>query len=139
MATTWSGRASAIPTPCAHTGVAAVPIIAATNATSALCCQRMESSLASCAHWSCLAFYTKSGPRLTDQGALLQGERITEVGPAAQVKIPAEAQVIDLSQATVLPGLSDAHTHMFNNPKPGMSRETSTLIGIHNLQADLRA
>jgi len=28
---------------------------------------------------------------------------------------------------------------MFNFPKPGMSRETSTLIAIHNLQADLRA
>src|SRR5262245_46517679 len=28
---------------------------------------------------------------------------------------------------------------MFNTPKPGMSREASTLIAIHNLQADLRA
>src|SRR5262249_37877884 len=32
-----------------------------------------------------------------------------------------------------------AHTHMFNNPKPGMSRETSTLIAIQNAQLDLRA
>jgi imidazolonepropionase-like amidohydrolase len=39
----------------------------------------------------------------------------------------------------VLPGLIDAHTHMFNPPKPGMSRETSTLIAIQNLQADLYA
>jgi imidazolonepropionase-like amidohydrolase len=84
-------------------------------------------------------FDSKSGQMLTNQVVVLVGERITEVGPAAQVRIPAEAQVIDLSQATVLPGLSDAHTHMFNPPRPGMSRETSTLIGIHNLQADLRA
>jgi imidazolonepropionase-like amidohydrolase len=70
---------------------------------------------------------------------LIEGERITEVGAAAQVKIPPGARIIDLGRATVLPGLIDAHTHMFNYPKPGMSRETSTLIAIHNLQADLRA
>src|SRR6267378_1225217 len=84
-------------------------------------------------------FDSKTGKMLARQVVLLQGERITDVGPEAQVKIPAGAQVIDLSQATVLPGLIDAHTHMFNTPKPGMSRETSTLIAISNLQSDLRA
>src|SRR5947208_7490233 len=84
-------------------------------------------------------FDSKIGQMLTRQVVLLQGERITEVGPEAQIKIPAGAQVIDLSQATVLPGLIDAHTHMFNTPRPGMTRETSTLIAIHNLQSDLRA
>ncbi len=84
-------------------------------------------------------FDSTSGQMLTNQVLVLQGERIIEIGSAAQVKIPADAQVIDLGQATVLPGLIDAHTHMFNTPKAGMSRETSTLIAIHNLQADLRA
>jgi imidazolonepropionase-like amidohydrolase len=81
----------------------------------------------------------KTGQTLTNQVLLMQGERITDVGPAAQVKIPAGAQIIDLSQGTVLPGLIDAHTHMFNTPKPNMSREQSTLIAIQNIQADLRA
>src|SRR6266481_4953043 len=84
-------------------------------------------------------FDSKTGQMVSRQVVLLQGERITEVGPEAQIKIPAGAQVIDLSQATVLPGMIDAHTHMFNPPKPGMSRETSTLIAISNLQSDLRA
>src|SRR5262249_13383591 len=84
-------------------------------------------------------FDSKAGQMLTRQVVILQGERITDVGPEAQVKIPAGAQVIDLSRATVLPGLIDAHTHMFNTPKAGMSREASTRIAIHNLQADLSA
>jgi imidazolonepropionase-like amidohydrolase len=84
-------------------------------------------------------FDSKSGQMLTKQVVVLQGERITDVGSEAQLKIPTGAQVIDLTQFTVLPGLIDAHTHMFNTPTSGMSRETSTLIAIHNLQADLRA
>ncbi len=83
-------------------------------------------------------FDSKAGKMLDNQVILLNGERITEVGPSAQVKIPAGAAIVDLSQQTVLPGLIDAHTHMFNTPKPGMSREMSTLIAIQNTQADLR-
>jgi len=70
---------------------------------------------------------------------LIQGDRISAVGPAAQTPIPAGAHVIDLSGQTVLPGLIDLHTHMFNPPKPGMTREMSTLIAVQNFQADLRA
>jgi len=84
-------------------------------------------------------FDSKAGRMLLKQVVLMQGDRITEVGADGQVRIPAGATVIDFGTATVLPGLIDAHTHMFNTPKTGMSREASTLIAIQNLQADLRA
>ena len=84
-------------------------------------------------------FDSVNGRMLNDQVIMLLGDRITEVGPAANVKIPADTQIIDLSGETVLPGLIDVHTHMFNPPRPGMSREMSTLIAIQNTQADLRA
>jgi imidazolonepropionase-like amidohydrolase len=84
-------------------------------------------------------FDSKAGKMLANQAVLISGERITEVGPQAQVKVPAGARVIDLSKATVLPGLLDAHTHMFNNRGPNGTTEMSMLIAVQNAQADLRA
>jgi hypothetical protein len=49
-------------------------------------------------------FDPRSGTNLTNQMILIQGDRITEVGPADRVRIPQGARVVDLSAATVLPG-----------------------------------
>jgi imidazolonepropionase-like amidohydrolase len=50
----------------------------------------------------------------TDQGILITGDRITRVGPYADVAAGAgNAERVDLSKFTVLPGLIDAHTHVF--------------------------
>ncbi|HEV3253729.1 MAG TPA: amidohydrolase family protein [Candidatus Acidoferrales bacterium] len=55
----------------------------------------------------------RSGKMLTDQIIVIRGERIERVGPAAEIRVPQGATVVDLSGATVLPGLIDAHTHIF--------------------------
>ena len=97
-------------------------------------------------------FDSKSGKAAENQIILIEGEKITAVGPADSVQVPAGAQVIDLGKATVLPGLIDGHTHVFgfglDGIKPGGppfaspindTREYRTLLALANAQKDLRA
>lgn len=55
----------------------------------------------------------RSGKMLADRVIVIRGDRIERVVAADQVRIPAGATVVDLSHATVLPGLIDAHEHIF--------------------------
>ena len=51
-----------------------------------------------------------TGTATPDQVILVEGTTIREIGP--NVVIPPEAEVIDLSEFSVLPGLVDAHNHL---------------------------
>ncbi len=88
-------------------------------------------------------FDSKTGQFLNKQVVLIQGERIVEVGPEDQVKIPAGAQVIDLSNASVMPGLIDAHTHVYESLSAGQrvntSKEAWTIMAVKDALVDLRA
>ena len=42
---------------------------------------------------------------------IVRGDKIEAVGTAAQIQIPADAKVVDLSSYTLLPGLIDTHDH----------------------------
>ena len=55
-----------------------------------------------------------------NQVIIIRGNQIVEVSDAASARIPTGAETVDLSQATVLPGLIDAHTHIFlQGEEPG--------------------
>jgi imidazolonepropionase-like amidohydrolase len=47
---------------------------------------------------------------------LIEGNRISAVGPPARVSVPADAMVIELPGATLLPGLMDIHSHLLLHP-----------------------
>src|SRR6266446_2194668 len=86
----------------------------------------------------------KSGKLLPNQVIVVEGEKIVSVGPAAASKVPADAKRIDLPNATILPGLIDAHTHLTADPKFGYDRlavsvPRETLIGAKNARVTLQA
>ena len=60
--------------------------------------------------------WTAGEPAHTGWVVLTRGQRIEAVGPDRSVHAPAEATVIDLPGATLLPGLIDAHSHLFLHP-----------------------
>jgi imidazolonepropionase-like amidohydrolase len=80
-------------------------------------------------------FDSRAGTLLNNQVILIRGDRIADVGSA--VVIPPDARVIDLSGATVLPGMIDAHVHLF--PADDLSESTRTIVGVANAQTDLNA
>lgn len=47
---------------------------------------------------------------------LVRGEKIEAVGPASEVKAPADAKIIDLPGLTLMPGLIEAHSHILLHP-----------------------
>ena len=81
-------------------------------------------------------FDAKTGAMLTNQVVLIRGDRVADVG--ANVAVPAGARVIDLSGATVLPGMIDAHVHVSLNVA-GESVEHHTFVMIQSAQRDLDA
>jgi len=80
---------------------------------------------------------TRTGNYVPNVFIVIEGDRIASLGTSA----PAGLTVIDLSSATVLPGLTDCHAHILGNLKdesPGgglrMSSPMAALWGYHNLQ-----
>jgi len=82
---------------------------------------------------------------LEDQLILIEGERITAVGPEAAVSYPAGTKLIDLSDHTVMPGFIDTHTHITGDPtikyyeSYNVSVPREAVLGVMNARRTLLA
>ena len=109
---------------------------------------KLEVTCALLTHWAAVAaaqvtvikagrlVAPETGTVSENQLIIIEGERIEAVG--AELEIPEGANVIDLSHATVLPGLFDAHTHLCLN----MQRQWDGgdyLVNSLNWRAGMRA
>ena len=75
-----------------------------------------------------------SGHLLLNQVVIIHGDRIADVG--SNLQIPPGAQLIDLSNATVMPGMTDAHVHVYS---AGQTPAEHALHGLAAAQIDLNA
>jgi imidazolonepropionase-like amidohydrolase len=85
----------------------------------------------------------KTGKMLTNQAITIEGDKIAGIGPATATA-PSGATVIDLPNATVLPGLIDAHTHVTYDPnfgyqELGVSLMKQAMTGVKNARTTLLA
>jgi imidazolonepropionase-like amidohydrolase len=90
------------------------------------------------------ALDVKTGKLLADQTFVIEDGRIVGAGPSAETKAPGDAVRIELPNATVLPGLIDAHTHLTSDPKfgyeeLGISVPREALTGAKNARLTLLA
>jgi len=79
-------------------------------------------------------FDPRSGALVPNQTILIRGEHIADIG--ASVQIPREARIIDLTNATVLPGMIDAHVHVNTG---GDTPAQRAITALANAQTDLQA
>jgi imidazolonepropionase-like amidohydrolase len=80
---------------------------------------------------------TDTGAVFTDQVILVRGGRIEKVGKEREIQIPSDAEIVDLSKMTVLPGLIDCHTHLADGAHNGepMSefRKTAAQVALESV------
>jgi imidazolonepropionase-like amidohydrolase len=85
---------------------------------------------------------------VTNAAIVITDDRITAVGPAASVTVPAGAKVLDLGDVTLLPGFIDAHTHIIGrtlgDPMADMAvvkdyAGYGAIVGVDNARKTLMA
>lgn len=79
-------------------------------------------------------------PKPIEDGAvLIEGARIVDAGRAADIGRPADAEIIDAGDATVMPGLIDAHVHLAYSGSPHQSLFRAEHTDLNYAEIALRA
>lgn len=63
---------------------------------------------------------------LTNPVVVIKGDKIAEVGKESEIKIPEEAKIVNLENLTILPGLIDAHVHIYGRRSYSPAEEIIT-------------
>jgi len=105
-------RAMQLAAVCAMTGLCAT-VLAAPTASSPTPTTALHA-----ARW----VDVEAGRLMTDAWIVVRGDRIAAIGPRSVV--PADAQLIELGDSTLVPGLIDCHTHVADMPDVADPYET---------------
>ena len=89
---------------------------------------------------------TGRGPQ-PGQTVLIEGGRITNVGPTAKIKVPKSARIVDAMGKFLIPGLWDMHVHLAGiNADPAWSKQVllplllaNGIMGVRDMGGDLEA
>jgi imidazolonepropionase-like amidohydrolase len=79
----------------------------------------------------------ESGKAISPGEVLIRGDKIAEAGQS--VTHPADAQTIDLGDTTLMPGLIDAHVHLFLHPGDEGLQTVEESVAQRTVQATLAA
>jgi imidazolonepropionase-like amidohydrolase len=88
---------------------------------------------------------TTGKPVASDQTVVIENGHITTAGPAARVKLPKDARVIDARGKFLIPGLWDMHVHIAGlNTDPAWSKQVllplllaNGITGVRDMGGDL--
>lgn len=83
----------------------------------------------------------EAGRYVEGHAIVVENDRIKEVGPlsALQARVPADAVVIDLGGATLVPGLIDCHAHLLSAMRGRRTTSENILLTVAEMSASQRA